>query len=132
LVLYHFYLSHDEVHDEKQTLLPSVLFLYNRFGDLSLIILVFRLFNSNFRLRIILILILSILGKSSLLIFNWWLPMAIEGPTPVSSLLHSSTMVVAGVFLSVKFSILLNNQILSVLITFGLITSLLSRSFALG
>jgi NADH:ubiquinone oxidoreductase subunit 5 (subunit L)/multisubunit Na+/H+ antiporter MnhA subunit len=41
-------------------------------------------------------------------------------------------MVVAGVFLSVKFSILLNNQILSILITFGLITSLLSRSFALG
>ena len=96
-------------------------FIYNRVGDVGLLIAMFLIFSHTHTLDYltifklvpsamsgtvvtltVLALLLAATGKSAQIpLFNW-LPDAMEGPTPVSALIHAATMVTAGVYLLVR------------------------------
>ena len=97
-------------------------FIYNRVGDVGMLVAMFLLFSRLHTLTyvtifarvgtltptvatlVVLALLLAATGKSAQIpLFNW-LPDAMEGPTPVSALIHAATMVTAGVYLLVRMS----------------------------
>jgi NADH-quinone oxidoreductase subunit L len=82
---------------------------------------------------ICLFLFIGAMGKSAQFLLHTWLPDAMEGPTPVSALIHAATMVTAGVFLVVKCSPLFEySQVaLNVVAITGMITALFAASVAL-
>ena len=76
--------------------------------------------------------IIAATSKSSQFGLHTWLPDAMEGPTPVSALIHAATMVTAGVFFILRLSILLEKSSMSLAILFilGAVTSFFSASIA--
>ena len=136
-------------------------FLVNRVGDFGLAIGIFLIFNYfgtvnydevfvkavensakeiNFLgLNINLITLISLtlfigaMGKSAQFLFHTWLPDAMEGPTPVSALIHAATMVTAGVFLVVRCSPIFEySQVaLNFIAIVGMVTAVFAASVAL-
>lgn len=96
----------------------------NRFGDFLIILSFWVLFeggwfqNSQLFLGVIggglfFIILLARITKRAQLPFSSWLPAAIAAPTPVSSLVHSSTLVTAGVYVILRFFYLIEKALIS-------------------
>nr|YP_009136904.1 NADH dehydrogenase subunit 5 [Aldrichina grahami]AKE32128.1 NADH dehydrogenase subunit 5 [Aldrichina grahami] len=98
--------------------------LSNRIGDVALLLAIAWMLNygswnyifylesmkDNFEMMIVgSLVMLAAMTKSAQIPFSSWLPAAMAAPTPVSALVHSSTLVTAGVYLLIRFNILLSS-----------------------
>ena len=126
-------------------------FLTNRVGDCFLTIGMFVLLwtfgnldystifslspyiNENIVTIIGICLLIGAMAKSSQVGLHIWLPMAMEGPTPVSALIHAATMVTAGVYLLMRTSPLIeySSTVLILCLWIGAITTVLSSIIGL-
>nr|YP_010976953.1 NADH dehydrogenase subunit 5 [Thaumaglossa rufocapillata]WNZ33696.1 NADH dehydrogenase subunit 5 [Thaumaglossa rufocapillata] len=112
-------------------------FLTNRIGDVALLISIGWLFNyggwnyvfwldilkvDNDYSLISFLVIIACMTKSAQIPFSSWLPAAMAAPTPVSSLVHSSTLVTAGVYLLIRFFNCFVDQALYFLLFFSSLT----------
>jgi NADH-ubiquinone oxidoreductase chain 5 len=76
-------------------------------------------------------LLIACVGKSAQVGLHVWLPEAMEGPTPVSSLIHAATMVTAGIFLVIKCSFLFDVFSLSLILMIGGITAFFASTIGI-
>jgi len=136
-------------------------FIVNRIGDFGLAIAIFLIFfffgtinfeetfqaasqfsekkiiffgvDTSLITLICIFLFIGAMGKSAQFLLHTWLPDAMEGPTPVSALIHAATMVTAGVFLVVRCSPIFEYSqfALSLVTVIGMITAIFAASIAL-
>nr|UVN15306.1 NADH dehydrogenase subunit 5 [Nasonia longicornis] len=112
--------------------------LLNRIGDVTILMGIslmmtmgnwnFIFNNKMFNLMFMLMIMISAFTKSAQYPFSSWLPAAMAAPTPVSSLVHSSTLVTAGVYLLIRFHYLIykNDYIMKIIIFISLITMMMA------
>ncbi|HLM18292.1 MAG TPA: NADH-quinone oxidoreductase subunit L [Acidimicrobiia bacterium] len=126
-------------------------FVTNRVGDVGFLLAMFLIFVSYGSLNyaaipagahaisggtvtaIALLLLLAAVGKSAQIPLHLWLPDAMEGPTPVSALIHAATMVTAGVFLLCRAHVFLDlsSDAMTVVAWVGGTTALLAGTVAI-
>jgi len=88
---------------------------------------------SNLITLICLMLFIGAMGKSAQILLHTWLPDAMEGPTPVSALIHAATMVTAGVFLVVRCSPIFeySQTALNIVTIIGMVTAFFAATVAI-
>nr|YP_010043009.1 NADH dehydrogenase subunit 5 [Dineutus mellyi]QPC56769.1 NADH dehydrogenase subunit 5 [Dineutus mellyi] len=115
--------------------------LMNRIGDVMLLISISWMLNygnwnyifymdfmkNDFNMKIIgLLVMIAAMTKSAQIPFSSWLPAAMAAPTPVSALVHSSTLVTAGVYLLIRFNLILNENLSLFLLLIATLTMFMS------
>ena len=112
----------------------------NRLGDVGLLIsisifiylgswtYIYINFNTNlFSNLFVYLIVVSAITKRAQIPFSAWLPAAMAAPTPVSALVHSSTLVTAGVYLLIRINIIIINiNISNILIVIGILTIIIA------
>jgi NADH-quinone oxidoreductase subunit L len=112
-------------------------FIVNRVGDFGFLLGIVACYWMNgtvnldalgkehaFSTLIPLLLFCGAVGKSAQMPLHVWLPDAMEGPTPVSALIHAATMVAAGIFMLCRINVLMTPQALTVIMWVGTATAL--------
>ena len=102
-------------------------------GDTVLNFLGYALDKQSALTIVCLLLLTGALGKSAQVPLHTWLPAAMEGPTPVSALIHAATMVTAGVFMLARLSPIfeLSHTALTVVVCVGAITAFFAATVGL-
>lgn len=122
-------------------------FLYNRIGDAAFLVGIMLIWSNTQSLSLDGLTTVSsfsgwqtaaglcifggVIGKSAQLPLFSWLPDAMEGPTPVSALLHAATMVAAGIFVLVRIFPFFTEVTLTVVALTGIITAMVAATCAL-
>lgn len=117
----------------------GMLLLYNHFGTLSIQPILqkapeYFVYGSTVLTAITLLLFVGATGKSAQIPLHVWLPDAMEGPTPVSALIHAATMVTAGVYMVCRLDLLylMSPVTMTVICVISALTAFIAASIALA
>jgi hypothetical protein len=107
-------------------LLWGVLWIWHYTGSLEYDLVLLN-DTSSISMFIVLSVLIGAMGKSAQILFHVWLASAMEGPTPVSALIHAATLVTAGIYLMVRLGPIMTGSDLVILV--GCLTALMAGVF---